>query len=388
MHAYIIVAAILTVCALVERDTIRPVRWPAITAAAAMALLAGLRFETGFDWMEYESYFYSLGTFMDASATLEPGFGLLARSIRKAGFSFEIFQLVVAVINMTALYLLAARFTGRPALVMVVYFGLTFLGGQMAAIRQTTAYAFTFLALLALTDRRVVGSVVMNIAAAAVHSFSIVTAPLMYLRLRPPPPAMILVVAGAGLAATMFGLNLWLLLTTAVTPILPEFLAARLQFYTYDAVAQVSPFSLVLAAWHAFCFWAIYRKEPRPQDWPVIRFALWLIALTVFAHTWMASFPGVWNRLMLMAVPLEVILLTRVYRGFLAMPNIRLPVLAGVIVTSAAALIFQLSQPEMLPYKPYQFAPYHWITGAPSDGRLRYAIQMQRSSEEIQRQRN
>lgn len=387
MIAYFAVAAVLALCALVERDTIEPFKPSAIVAASVLTLFAGLRFETGYDWMEYEAYFYSLGTFTDASATLEPGFGLLAGTMRKAGLSFELFQLVIAALNMAALYFLAVRFTGRPALVLAVYFGLTFLGGQMAAIRQTTAYAFTFLAVLALSDGKAARSVILNVVSAGTHSFSIVTAPLMYLRVRLPPPLALVVMAAAGLAATVSGLQLWLLLTETVSPILPDFLAARLRFYSYEAVVQVSPFSLLLTVWHLFCFWAIYRKEPRPQDWPVIRFTLWLIALTVFAHTWMASFPGVWNRLMLMAIPLEVILLTRAYRGVFALPSARFSLVGGGVAASLVALLLQLNRPEMLPYTPYQFAPYHWITGAPSDGRLRYKIQMQRSYEEIQRQR-
>jgi hypothetical protein len=68
MLAYLAVAALLTVLAFVETGAPAPIKWAAAIGATIMALFAGLRWETGTDWMEYQRYYDNLGTPGDAVA--------------------------------------------------------------------------------------------------------------------------------------------------------------------------------------------------------------------------------------------------------------------------------------------------------------------------------
>jgi hypothetical protein len=389
MLAYLAVAAILTGLAFIETGAAARIKWSAAIGATVMALFAGLRWETGTDWMEYQRYYDNLGSLVTQSLRFEPGFAALTSLAHAVGLPFQGVLFLIACFTMWAVYRVAKVYCPRPALVLLFYFGLVFMTAEMAVIRQTLGFSFLLLALVVRRENKLALPIALSIAAASIHTFCAVVAPLLFVRVRPPTWLwwVVSLVAGLGLAVTVSGFQAWTVVLGALADYLPEVAGVRAAQYAADSGVGLSPFALLLLAWHlAFLFLVTRRKRAAPPD-QLYLFTVWIAVATIVAHTWFAGLPLIWNRLMALSLLCEAIELARTYHGLFATPLNRTAIILGTGAASAGALALVLSRPESLPFVPYQFGPYYWVTGQLGDGRERYMIQLDRSTDLITQRR-
>ena len=389
---YLVIAAALTFLALSESGQSSPIKPSGLLAAVILIMFAGLRYETGYDWLEYENYFQGIGTFQDNSHLLEPGFSILNRLVKMLGLPFQAVLLVIAAINIAVIYKLSVTFSSRPALVFLWMFGLVFLTGQMAAIRQVLGYSFIFVALLFAAKGKNRIALAVGLLSATCHAFSLVFVPFLFVKWPAPRTSIVVFSAVAGLAISFSGFQLWPLLSSFIAPILPGFLQQRLEFYGGADSFDFSPLAMLLLLWHIGALVLIrYARSgysARAPDDSFYRFCIWATLLSVFAHTWLAAFPGAWNRIMLVSMIVQIIELCRSFAPEFQTRIRSLAIVAGISAASTGALVLLLSRPQSLPYTPYQFAPAMWISGQTGDGRHRYLLQLRESSEDIARNRS
>lgn len=382
MVAYIFLTLILL--ALGYWEAVSPIRMalPLVLATVVLVIFVGLRFETGADWLEYETLFYmtapifsNMPLYYNPNIVVEPGFSLLITILRTIGLPFQVLLFVSAAFSICTLSFFFWRYSRQPTLILLWYCGFALLLGQMAAIRQVVAYAFLLLAFTAYDRKDRFRSIVWSLLAVSMHVFAIVLIPLIYIRGKPPKTKLVLALCGVGLAASIIGVNIFALLIAPISLVLGGIVSTKLEIYG-DAVAfQISFFAFILILWHALVL--ILLNRPQLDQWrlPVVRCAIYAAIWSLVAHTYLGTLPAIWNRVMLFSMPLEMIALFCCYASVLRQPTGRLVVSSGIWFVSAASISYGLSQANALPYLPYRSIVQVWITGDPGDGRTRYMIE-------------
>jgi hypothetical protein len=291
---------------------------------------------------------------------------------------------------MWAVYSVAKVYCPSPALVLLFYFGLVFLTAEMAVIRQTLGFSLILLALIVRRENKIVLPVALSVAAASIHTFCAPVALLLFVRVKPPTWLWWVVTLDRRLRPGGDRLRVsgvvdrpgraWPT-TCRRSP------ACGATQYAADSGVGLSPFALLLLAWHLVFLFLVTRKRATPPD-QLYLFTVWIAVATIIAHTWFAGLPLIWNRLM---APQPARARRSSSRGpthgVFATPLNRTSIILGTGAASLGALALVLTRPESLPFVPYQFGPYYWITGQLGDGRERYMIQLDRSTDLITQRR-
>lgn len=376
MFWYFIIFAALLVLALLEGAA--QSRWPGYACAFIMMLMAGLRYETGFDWADYEQHFLLTPPFGEtdlyASVTrimVEPGYELLARALRTLGVDFQAVIFICGTFSIWALSRLTARFSPLIGVVLVWYYGFLFLPGPLAMMRQTLSVSFIYLALIAANDRRLAKAVILSGIGLSIHYFSAIFLPVVFWRGVRPGLHATIVTAICGFAISTIGNNLFVFITdTVVAATGGGFIADKMSTYSSFVGAEISPLSLVLVLYHIAFMWLVERRKAE-QDY-IVGAAMLAAFTSVLLHSLFAPLPILWNRMMLISLPLEIIALCRLYRNELSRDIIRNLAIGVASLGSSLALLYTFSNEQSLVYRPYQSLAVVWFRGPYGDGRARY----------------
>lgn len=341
-----------------------------IAMAAMLCLLAGLRFETGFDWPAYLEVFDGgchLGN-PCFRTEVEPAYLWLNQAIKFVGGDFQTLLMIVAVFNIATIAFVASRISPlSQGVLWTVYFGLTFLPGQMGLERQSLASSFVLLALIA--TRWYVSAALILIGSSLQISVLPFTAVLLLQRYRPPAIfAGALVVVGlicAALHITFFDVMIRIASTFGL-----DYLSQKFAWYQTNgsveaiSTATMGVIALQLAILAALCWLA----PPEEKTNRVQIIAVWLTLYMIFTHLFLAYIPSFWTRAILVALPWQIAALFQLRAVRLAP---RFAQLAGVLVASmisASALYYYLISPTTTVFQPYNSLVQVLLSGQCGDG--------------------
>lgn len=396
MIAYIALIGILFVLALLENshsaNTI-----PGKVSAIVLVIFAGLRHETGFDWMAYEFYYDITNSiwldtpqYIEPSLLVEPGFALFNLFAKSLGLPFQSFLFLITSINILTIYIVTKRYTNRIALVLLVYFGFAFLAAQMAAIRQSLSYSFIILALIQNDRQRIWSSVALSVLAVSIHSFSILFIPLIYLRAKFPPFSVVLAFVVGGVSISLYGINVIPLIADNILPYLgSNLITTKLQLYGDFDSQTISRASLAFIPLHLGVYYLLISKRfvQTAANTKLTDFTIYVTLLILFAHSYFGLFPAFWNRVSYLAFLLQAIALTARYAAYFRDPAIPITATSFAGVAAVSITIYSLSSPSALPFTPYQNVALVWLTGNDGDGRSRYAYAFEQAEREFAEQR-
>lgn len=392
MISYILMVVVLLILALMERDPSSS-DLPGKLACAALILFGGLRHETGFDWVEYETYFEltrpvwsDAPQYIESSLLIEPGFALFTLVARSIGLSFQAFLFAIMAINMTTIYVFARRYTSRVALALLVYYGFVFLAAQMATIRQALSYSFLLLAFLEKEKGRTGSSLAMLMISVSIHTFSVIFIPLLYVRPTRIPISVVAFLVTIGIVTAFSGFHVVPIIADLINSFFGgSFLATKLSLYgDYEGYA-ISLVSLLFIPLHLLAYFLLTatRYQYAEQATSITHLAIAATLLSLITHSYFGVFPAFWNRVSYLSFLLQTIALTARYRAYFQNPIV--PVMTSGLAGAAgtAIIAYTLSAPTSLPYVPYQNAAFAWITGDPGDGRWRYTYAFHQAEIEI-----
>lgn len=161
----------------------RPRTGPLFFAATALtALLIGLRFEVGADWVPYELIFRDIGRrdLLGALAYGDPAYSLLNWLIAKLGLKIWAVNLACGALFSWGLVRFA-RVQPRPWLVIVIAIPYLIIGVAMGYSRQAVAIGFCLAGLAAISNGRFRSFVLWIMVAALFHRTAIVLLPVVAL---------------------------------------------------------------------------------------------------------------------------------------------------------------------------------------------------------------
>lgn len=150
-----------------------------VVAAAFTALMIGLRFKVGGDWLNYQRIFESI-FFLDLPAALEitdPAYSALNWLAAQLGLGISFINLVCAILFTAGVARLAWR-QPNPALAMLVGVPYFFIVVAMGYTRQAAAIGVVCFAIADASERHLVRLVLLIVLAAMWHKTAILILPI------------------------------------------------------------------------------------------------------------------------------------------------------------------------------------------------------------------
>ncbi len=339
-----------------------------LASAVVLTLFAGLRFETGYDWIEYGRQFQStpdlISMFKGQSifpSHAEPAFVLLNSVVKTLGGGIYTLFFLVSLISVGVINVVCGRIAPNTAVMWLVYFGIVFMTSQMTMLRQALASSFVLLSLLMVAENRKLPALTAILTAIGFHTSAIMYVVVMILARIRPRFYFTMAFIAVGLIFVIFKVNMFMLIEYLAI-FSPSRIAYKILFYSSLKEAPVTLGSVALIMFHLSILVGLYILPSNRRD-PFVSIGIWLTLAVLFAHLYVWNFPNLWNRVMQVSLPWEIAVIWRVWRSELLFKGERLAAVAALFVFSAGALAYSLSKPGALPFVPYQFIPVAVATG-------------------------
>jgi len=366
--AYFIFAAIFVLLAL---GHYRFRKWSKVIDMTALLLfigIAGLRYQTGYDWVVYEDYFYAIydSTRCYQGPAMEPLYWLFNVPLSLLGLDVSVLFIVIASLNGVIFYFFCRSFGVGFAYPAAFYFSWIYLALQMGVLRQSLAVSFFLIACMAFLQRSYGRTLL-----AAFASLGMQFSALLYLPALAGP--FILQRIWSFFPVTLFIAILVLLAAKGSMPIVLQwlldidipFVGEKMKDY---ALMLDSPLSigaigyLALNIMFVCMFWWVYR-DSMPSRAELL--LLSPIILMIFLQTGFMNWPIFWNRMQYLAIPCQAVLLALMLKKNSGWGEAIAFVFVGL---GFANLGYFLSKQLAVPYLPYQTIIVSYGT---EDGRAR-----------------
>lgn len=315
-----------------------------LAVAAIFAVLIGLRYEVGGDWLPYVEH-YNHATevsFLDALGTSDPGYAALNWLSAQVSGDVYLVNLVCGAFVMSGIVTFARR-QPLPWLALLAAVPYVIIVVAMGYTRQSVALGFELLALVALTDGRILRFVVLIVFAALFHKSAVLLLPL------------------AALASTHHRLwtGIWVTLTSVmmVSLILVEHQEAL--WRDYVEAGMESEGGGIRVAMNVFpsLLFLLFRNrlvenkhERQLWNW-IALFSLASVPLVGLASTAV-------DRVALYFIPIQMLVFSRLHR-LVDTRLYRTEIVLGVITGYALVQWVWLTFASHAPYwVPYRFAPF------------------------------
>lgn len=312
-----------------------------------LVLMIGLRYEVGGDWWNYlpKVINASYQTLTQAVSAGDPAYGLLNWLGARSGIGIYLVNTVCAVFFSWGL-ITFCRAQPRPwlALVVAMPYLVTVVG--MGYTRQGTAIGLAMLALVALSNRKVLLFVVFVALAATFHKSAVILMPLAVLA---GTRRKLLTALWVGLSSVLFYV---LLLQESVEALTENYVGA--QYDSSGAAIRVAMNALPAA------FFLLYRKRfAMPQADRTFWTWMSLAALGFVVLLMVSPSSTAVDRVALYWIPLQLFVLSRLPNA-LGSPNGRNVILVRVVVAYSASVLFVwlFFASHAHAWLPYQFYPW------------------------------
>lgn len=113
-----------------------------VITSGILAIVAGLRFYTGYDFNSYQNFYLEVDSISDifnGSIDAESGFLFINFIFKSLGFNFYFFILFFSLLSIFLLSNFVYKYTPFPSLILVYYFARYFLVRDMGQIRSSLA---------------------------------------------------------------------------------------------------------------------------------------------------------------------------------------------------------------------------------------------------------
>lgn len=329
----------------------------------ALALTAGLRYETGTDYFSYADMYSktpTLGNFFPTGNYFEIGYLFLNSLFRTIGVDINIMFLFISVITTLILFQSFRKYIPQPFFFfsLLLYYSTVYIGLDMSGVRQAIALSIFIFSLQYVFQGKFFKYFLSIIIACLFHQSAILLLafyPLFRVRIK---PSIMIAVLGAGIVIFILKISWLHALLECGTSLFPEdsLIAQKLVTYTSDEIflrirelSPVMPFYVML-----FVLILIKRKQLSEQT-PYFNILFNLFFLFVLSFFYLYESVDISLRFgcyfmgsYVLLFPLVLTLLKR-----------RKHVVAAMIVLCMLSIyamrgVFLESNKELVKYRPYQ----------------------------------
>lgn len=376
MAPYIIVALVYWLFAFTEIQHNRSARYLGAIGGCIFVIFAGLRFETGCDWMAYERYFHEIpdiGSLILGSegfpqfGRMEPLFGLLNSILKFSGLNFQSLLFIVAVFNGLVLFSFLRRYSIHPMLCVAVYYCWSYLPLQMACIRQSIAYSFVILGIQALLTRKTISYYIWILIGSGFHCVVLpflIVGPIIQKHIN---DRILFGLLGGGILVYLCNIDCVYPMISILRSFFGGSIAERIEYYSLFADSEKTMGAMGYLAIN-IVFVAFYRNwlEKRGGGDKVDSVCLNLIIILVLMQLYFSNIPIFWHRFRYIGVIGQACGFSRMLANF----NIgnRLFGFCTAMIPSSIILSVYLSSCTAQVYVPYQSYITYVVTGDQGDG--------------------
>ncbi|MHC8315350.1 EpsG family protein [Pseudomonas sp. LB3P31] len=330
-------------------------------ALLLFVLFAGLRFETGNDWLIYKQD-YELIQVSDffayaKASTFEPLY-LAATFVSSQIVSFQVFLFLVSVFNGFVLQRFCRFFGAGFSGVGAICFCWTYLATNMATLRFSLSTSMVLLAVLFWLERHRFKSIFISFLSVGFHTFSVVFVPLLLLSEVKLKAGLAFLTLSAGV---LFGLSFNYLVGSGLFSYIP--FSEKLLLYTENQ-SPMSIGSLLYVVLNGFFMICLFRDRIESELLNLVRWST-LILLSLQVGMWFL--PVFWNRYQVITVAIQAVYVSFkfVKRGFMLETFI-------LMVISLAVLAKNFLDPAFIAYVPYQNVISQTLSATKGDGEQRF----------------
>lgn len=191
MNTYLLIFLILLLFAFLEISNIstKILRILHGISAFLFIFVAGLRYETGVDWLAYESYFYDIAplneafnfnSFDNIFLTLDVGYSLLNSIVKMFGGNVQIVFLIISLISTVLLIKNLKYYSNHVLTGLLVYYPFFFFIFDMSGLRQGLAIQIVLFSIKYISDRNFHKFLFCIILATSMHWTAIILLPLYF----------------------------------------------------------------------------------------------------------------------------------------------------------------------------------------------------------------
>lgn len=332
--------------------------------ATIMALLAGLRFETGGDWDTYKTIFESAPLLsniaQDGSLLIrtiaEPGFLLLCSIFRTCHIHIQWLFFLISVFNISLLAVTLKRYTPYPAIALVCYFSILYFSLEFIYIRQATAIVICFYALRFIKEKRLWPYLVCIALACLFHQTALLMMPMYWLLDRSYSRLLMIVTVLFGCGIMVAKIPWFSSLFETVTTAMGGAAAKKAEVYTDNNVMSVERVISIGFFINLLMFAAVMYFKERIEERPFGKIHVNMYVISLLMYYYCYELIEVSNRLRLAFFISIIVLLPEIIS---LMPMVWRKTLAyGVVLLYCFTFCrgILLEAPESTAYTPYQCA--------------------------------
>lgn len=189
MNTYLFIFLLLLFFAFLEISNIsvRKLKILRIVIAFVFVFVAGLRYETGVDWLAYQSYFdeiipldeaFNFNSFGNIFLTLDVGYSLLNSIIKMFGGNIQIVFFIVSLISTLLLIKNLKYYSNHVLTSLLIYYPFFFFVFDMSGLRQGLAIQIVLFSIKYITERKFYKFLFYILLATSIHWTAIILLPL------------------------------------------------------------------------------------------------------------------------------------------------------------------------------------------------------------------
>lgn len=340
--------------------------------------IAGTRFETGYDWQAYTSIYENTPSlfevlFFDKSVVLSGEMELLfifSNTVLKSfGNNVALLFFMAAFFNGVVLYKASLKLKVNPTFIFSIYFCIAYLTGQMTLLRQSIASSLTLMAIIVLIDTKKSKAILFGILGAGFQISILIFSPIILLIKYKPNILLLTSFLCVCIVAVLFIDDAVLTIMSSLLVLTSGNIAIKLLEYIEIGQFVRSTGSWLYLIINLFILQTAYIMGIK-KNWTIeFRIYFYSTLLMIFGLTILAGQPIFWNRIQLVVVPLQGMLLFKLLQTLCAYKKIFL--LIAIYTVCIAIFVYSLNKDNMSPFMPYQSIIEHTYSNDLGDGAYR-----------------
>lgn len=373
MVFYLSIALILWLLALldIKNSILRPLF--RVIAFTLLVGVAGLRFETGYDWMVYDQVFVEIAKNESliniiSQFNMEPAFIALCKAIDYLGGGLQSLFIVVAVFNFYAILKYLSLTKGSFLFGVSIYFCWIYLPVQMGVIRQSIGCSLVFLAIYYLINQRKFLSLLLLCLGSLFQVSILIYLVLLTSFFSKVFRKMEFLIVAISIIFIFVGWDISLLLFSIFSKIDIGFVSEKIIGYSSGLQKTASITSQLYFVFNVVLYVFFRFNSSLKDKVTVFEFNILLFFLILQGLVW--AFPLGWNRVQYVAILIQARILYIYIYSLDCKFKIFFSVFS-VFSVSLTVLWLLLKNPNSVPYIPYTSYLEKIIYNESNNGRIR-----------------
>lgn len=189
MNTYLFVFLLLLFFAFLEISNLSNIKLKVlhIVIVFVFIFVAGLRYETGVDWLAYENYFdeviplneaFNFNSFGNVFLTLDVGYSLLNSIVKMFGGNIQVVFFFISVVSTILLIKNLKYYSHHVLTSLLIYYPFFFFVFDMSGLRQGLAIQIVLFSVKYITNRKFYNFLFCIVLATSIHWTAILLLPL------------------------------------------------------------------------------------------------------------------------------------------------------------------------------------------------------------------